>query len=206
MRRPSILQLLPSAIELGYVALVACVIILVGNGKLILERAGMISSAHLIGQQVSTKVTAGLDSLSRFQFTGTVVDFILWGGIGLIIYSALYAVIRVIRTGEYWRDFDTQEFVHPRQFDRNVYWRQVTINTIVGFILLAVFVVIATLYVIVAIPASFAYARRFILKPGFDTAVDLLMSFIVAFVATTILYFSLKLVIRHHRVTAAVET
>jgi hypothetical protein len=203
MRRPSITQLIPNTIELGYIALISFFIALLGNGRLILERTGFITSATLIGRQVSTKATAGLLQLDSFRFTANATSLIVWGATGLIIYSALQALVRTMRLVTYERDLDSTRFVHPRSFKHQAYWRGIVIDTIFGFALLALLVAIGILYIVVAIPMSFAYVQRFILHPGLSSIGDPLLGVIIVFVATTILYFTLKLVVRHHRIAIA---
>jgi len=202
MRRHPLRRLLPGAIELGYIAVVVCVLILAGNAKLILERAGLIGSASLIGQQVSTKASWGLNVLDTFRFTANVINLIVWGVMGLVIYSTLQAIVQGLRTIEYTRDVDSKLYVHPQNFTHHAYWRQIVAEAALGFVLLALLATGAILYIIVVVPASFAYLQRFILKPGLTTALDPLKSLVVAFVGTVVLYLVLKLVIRHHRVTA----
>jgi uncharacterized BrkB/YihY/UPF0761 family membrane protein len=200
MRRPLIKQLLPSTIEVGYIALVVCAILLLGNGKLILERIGFISSADLIGQQVSTKATTGLLALDSFRFTANAVDLMLWGATGLIIYSALQSVVRIMRIVAYERDFDSIRYVHPWDFTHRGYWRQVIKDTVLGFALLVALAIVSVLYIVVALPGSFAFIHRFILHPGILTLADGLLGFVATLAATTILYVFIKLVINHHRI------
>jgi len=206
MRRSPLSRIFPDPIQLSYVALITCIIVLCGNAKLLLQRAGMLSSASLIGQQVSNKATAGIDSLSTFRFTGTVITSLIWGGTGLIVYSILQATRRAVRMAAYRREFDSQQYAHPQQFTHESYWRQIIIDTILGFLLLAFLIVGFILYVVVALPASFTFAQRFILRPGITTLIDPLISFVIAFIATTVLFLVLKLVIRHHRINAIDES
>jgi hypothetical protein len=204
LRRP-LSQLLPNGIELGYIALTVCVLVIAGSAKLVLERVGLISSATLIGQQVTTRATWGLGVLDTLRFTASVINLIVWGATGLIIYSALQAVVRGLRTIQYERDFDSQRYVHPQNFTRKAYWRQVVVDTFLGFILLVLLVTMAILYTVVIVPASFSYMQRFILKPGLTTVLDPILGLGVAFVGTIALYLIFKLVVRHHRVSAIEE-
>jgi hypothetical protein len=204
MRRPSLSQLLPDTVELGYTMLITCMIILLGNAKLLLQKARLLSSADLIGQQFSTKVTTGFDSLSSFRFTGSVIAAIVWGGVGLVVYSALQAIWQAVRTARYRREFDSQQFVHPKQFTHDSYWRQIVADTILGFVLLTLLILCTILYVVIVLPASFAYTQRFIVNPGLTTALDPLVGIAITFITTTLLFFIVKLVVRHHRI-ASVE-
>ncbi|HUB93443.1 MAG TPA: hypothetical protein VMB52_02985 [Verrucomicrobiae bacterium] len=204
MHNSPIRQLLPNAIELGYVALTTFVLILAGNGKLMLERMGIIGSANLIGQQVTTKATSGLVTLSNFRATANAINLVVWGAIGLIIYSALQSIVKGLHTIQYERDL-AQQYVHPQGFTRQAYWRQIIASTIFGFTLLTLLVVGVILYVVVLIPASFAYLQRFILHPDLKTLADPFLSLAAAFIGTAVVYVLIKLVIRHHRATTIVE-
>ena len=202
MRRTPPSQLRPSSIELWYIAFIACVLILVGNGKLLLERAGLITSADLIGQQVSTTVLWGNNWLDNFRFTAGVINLLIWGATGLVIYSALQALVRAVRVFEYERDFDSQLYVHPQGFTHTSYWRQIIIDAVIGFALLAVFVVVLIGYIAVILPDSFVYMQHFILSPGLHTMLDPFIGFDIAWVGTAVIYILLRVVIRHHRISA----
>jgi hypothetical protein len=203
MHRTPLSQLRPNAIELWYVVFFSCALILIGNGKLILERAGLITSADLIGQQVSTKVLWGTNWLDNFQFTAGVINLIVWGGIGLIIYSTLQSVVRSLRIIAYERDFDSQLYVHPQGYTHQAYWKQIVMDAVLGFFLMAVFVICAIGYVFIVLPDGFVYVQHFILTPNIRTTVDPLIGLDIACVSTLIMYMMLKLVIRHHRVAAS---
>lgn len=201
MRRSLMSQLRPSGVEIGYILLITCAILLVGNGKLLLERAGLISSAHLIGEQVSTKVVWGTALLDTFRFTAGAINLIIWGGTGLIIYSVLQSLVQMLRTIQYNRDFDSNRYIHPRNFTHRGYWGQVATNAIAGFMLMAMLAVGAFAYIAIAVPDSFAYIHRFIFHPSLQNAVDLLIGIGIAFVATGILFTLVMLVIRHHQLS-----
>ncbi len=199
MRRSPLRLLWPNAIELWYVVFTSFAIVMAGNGKLMLEKAGLIGSAHLIGAQVSTKLLWGSNLLDTFRFTASAVSLIFWGATGLIIYSALQAMVTSLRDFEFRRDFDSNRYIHPQGFTHSGYWKQVIADAIFGFVLLALFAIGAFAYVAAAVPDSFAYFHRFILQPSLSTSLYLVLSFVITFVATLVLYILLKLVIRHHQ-------
>lgn len=200
MHPHSLRQLLPTSFECGYLMLVTVIITLLGSGRILLERVGMINSADLLSQQVSTKITASINSFDTFRFTGSVVNGIIWLGTGLIVYSMIQAILRSMRIVAYEREFNSAHYVHPTSFTRQAYIRQVAVDTILGFLLLAALAVSISLYAVVALPTSFAYMRHFIVHTSFSTAFEPLISLAVAFIATSVVYFLLKLVVRHHRI------
>lgn len=180
-------------------------LVLVGNGRLILERLGLIGSTSLIREQVSTRIDWGLSSFQSFRFSANAADLVVWGIVGLIIYSALEALVKSIRTVQFRRDFDSARYIHPQGYSSASFWQEVTTNAILGFLLLVCMVAGGILYVVASIPASFAYVQRFILRPNFFTAFDFLAGLAIAFVATTVMYLLIKLVVRHHRISQFVE-
>lgn len=202
-RRAPLGQLRPNSIELWYVGFISCTLLLIGNGKLLLERAGLVTSADLIGSKVSTKVLWGTNWFDNFRFTASIINLIIWGATGLVIYSALQSVVRSLRIIAYDRDFDSQLYVHPQGYTHERYWKQVVMDTIFGFMLMAIFVVCCIGYVFIALPDSFIYVEKFILAPGLHTAIDPFLGLDIACVGTGIVYLLLKLVIRHHRISTS---
>jgi uncharacterized membrane protein len=202
MRRTPLSQLRPATIEIYYIILFACLLIILGNGKLILQRAGLMDASDLIGQQVSIKVIWGTNWLDTFRFTAGIINLIVWGATGLIIYSALQSIVKTLRMIAYERDFDSQQFVHPQSYTHQAYWRQVIADALLGFTLLAVLALGTIAYVFIAVPDSFVYIQRFILHPSLGTTIDPFIGIDIAIVSTGILYMLIKLVIRHHRTVA----
>ena len=104
MRRPDLSQLsrlAPPGIELWYVALATGVLLFLGNGNVLLEKMGLIGTSDLIGQELSTKITHVFEFLSSLSFTANAASMLVWGGAGLIIYSTLQSVLRLLRTLQY---------------------------------------------------------------------------------------------------------
>ena len=202
MRRTPLSQLRPSTIEIYYIIFFACLLIILGNGKLILQRAGLIGASDLIGQQVSTKVLWGTNWIDTFRFTAGIINLIVWGATGLIIYSALQSGVKTLRMIAYERDFDSQQFVHPQDYTHQAYWRQIVADALLGFTLLAILALGLVAYTFVVVPDSFVYVQRFIMHPSLGTAIDPFVGFDIAVVGTGIVYMLIKLVIRHHRTVA----
>jgi len=203
MHRNSLSLLRPNVIELWYIFFISCVLLLVGNGKLLLQKAGLITSAQLIGQQVSTKVLWGTNWFDNFKFTAGVINLIVWGTVGLIIYTTLQSIVRSLRIFAYKRDFDSGLYVHPQGYTHQAYWRQIILSSVFGFVLLAVFAVCAIAYVFIALPDSFVHVEHFIVSPSFGGLIDPFVAISITCVTTGVMYILLKLVIQYHRISDA---
>jgi hypothetical protein len=202
MRRSPLGFLRPNLIELWYIVFISCAFILVGNAKLLLQRAGLISSAHLIGQQVSTKVIWGTNWLSTFRFTAGIINLIIWGATGLVIYSLLQSIVRTLRTIAFERDIDSGRFIHPQNYTHEAYWKQIIADTFLGFILLSLLALGIIGYLYIIVPDSFIFVQKLILHPSFRTLLDPFVGLDILCVGTGILYILIRLVIRHHKITA----
>lgn len=68
------------------------------------------------------KILSRLDSLS---FTNTVVTFLFWGLIGILIYGLTTALVRFWQAGEEDKELASDEYVHPTGFSRRRFWKQI---------------------------------------------------------------------------------
>jgi len=207
MRRPTLnqlSQLMPGTIELWYVALATGVLLLLGNGNVLLEKLSLIGTSDLIGQQVSTKVTRIFEFLSGLSFSANAASMIVWGGAGLIIYSSLQALLRYLRALQYEHDID-MTYSHPREYTHQHFVRQTVIDTLLGLALLVLLVLCLIVYFATLLPNSFAYVQHFLVTPSFTAALDPIYGLAVAFLGTVIVYIVLKLVINRHRLAMYTE-
>jgi hypothetical protein len=161
MHRSPLLRTLPNVIELIYILFVTCVLTLVGNAQLIAERIGLMGSANFISQQASTKVTPGFDTLRSFRFISETVELLIWGGIGLIAYSVLEALIRARRIARYHPSLDSSVHIQPQHVSHVATWRPILSDAVYSFVLLFLFLLVCGGYVILATPTSTAYMQRF---------------------------------------------
>jgi len=187
-----------SSVELWYVLFTTCGLLLAGNAKLLLERAGLIASANLVSQQLSAKAVLGINRI----FTANTATFFVWCVIGLMAYSLLSAFLKAARNIAYIRHIDSPQYVHPVYYTHRSYWRQVIVDASLHFLFFALLIAGGAAYVIVVIPLSFVYTSTYILQPSLQHAVYVPVSLAALFLSTAIVYVLLRLVIRNHRVTS----
>lgn len=191
-------QLLLSAFELWCVALVSLGLLIVGNARIFLERYGLIGSSAEIHRQLTSQVSSGLSVLDSFTVTPALVTFITWGMIGLVLFSIIQAAVRASGIVRLERDLSSNRYVHPQNFDRGVYWKRIATDAVLSFVLLALLVAAAVMYVVFAVPVGFAYVQRFLLHISLPHTFDLLAGLFTIFVGTALLYWLIKLAVWHH--------
>jgi hypothetical protein len=191
-------QLFLSTFELWCIALVSLALLIAGSAQVFLERYGLIGSSAEIHRQLTSQVSSGLSVLDSFTVTPAVVTFITWGLIGLVLFSVIQAAARASGIVRFERDLSSNRYVHPQNFDRATYWRRIVTDTLLSFVLLALLVAAAVMYVVFAVPVSFVYVQRFLLHVSLPHTLDLLAGLFTIFVGTTALYWLIKLAAWHH--------
>lgn len=198
MQSHSRYSFLPTSFELWCIALSSFALLLVGNARLLLERYGLVSSTHVVGQQLSGHFTSGLGVVDSFSFTPGLVTLIVWGGVGILIFSLTQACVRASAAVSYKRQLGSNRFVHPTGFNRQTYWHQVLSHTALSFGALALLIVAAALYLLFVIPVSFYYAQTFLLDASLAHLAHLLIGIFVALAGTTTLYCIAKFARQQH--------
>jgi len=198
MQHPASRPFLLSKFELWCLSLSSLGLLIVGNARLFLERYGLVSSSHVVGQELSGHFTSGLGVLDSFSITPGLVTLIVWGGIGMIIFSLTQAIMRASAAVSYQRELSSNRFVHPAGFDRQTYWRQILKHTALSFGLLALLALATALYLLFVIPVSFYYTQTFLLAVSLNHLPSLLVGLFAALVGTTVLYYIAKLLRWQH--------
>lgn len=190
---------LPSGIELGYVALAAFALLLVGNAKFILQRYGLIGPSALVQRQLAHGVGSGLQYLDSFNITAGAVNFIIWSLVGLVGFSVVQALLKATGIIRFERDLSSNRYVHPQNFDRKVYWRHIVTDAAISFILLALLAAVTALYVVIIVPTALNYTQQFIISSDMSHLGSLAIGAVTAFAGTFVVYALWKLVVWHHR-------
>ena len=189
----------PSALETWGVAFFALVIIVLGNTQDLLQRYNLISSSRVVHDQLSKGVTHGLRTLDSFAVTQNATTFIVWGLVGLITFSVIQTIWQTSQRVQYEEAVSSNEFIHPQNFNRTTYWQVILTNLVLSIAFLALFFVLAVVYVLFVFPFATHHVGHFLLRPGFSNIPDLLVGLFVGFVSTYALYVAWKLVVWHRR-------
>jgi hypothetical protein len=197
----SLPKLFPSSTETAGIAFVSLLIVLLGNGKDLLERYGLLNSSQLVQKQLGNQVGSGLGKLDTFKFTDSVVSFAVWGVVGLISFSLLQAVLRTSNQIKYHKAVGSNRYVHPANFTRERFWRHIVIDTALSFGFLLLIVATVVFYFTYTLPKGFTHARRFLLHVSVTRVGDLLLGLVMVFVGTYLVYAAVRLALRHYHTT-----
>lgn len=194
-----LIYFLPNGAELIGTTFATFLIVLLGNGKDLLDRYGLSSSSAVVRQNIGNSFGSGLTKLDSFRFTNGVVTFGIWAIVGLVSLSVLQAILRVSSEVSYDKEVGSSHYVHPNNFSRTKYWRQILLNALFSFGSLLLLVLMAGVYLFAVLPRGFLYARRFLLHITVPGIGYLLAGLAIVFIGTLALYICIKLVMVHHR-------
>ena len=82
-------------------------------------------------------ITKGLAVLDALSFTNTVVTFLFWGLVGIIIYGFTTVMVRLWQLSQEDKELASDEYIHPADFSRQAYWRQILEKEAFSTVLLA---------------------------------------------------------------------
>lgn len=194
-------KIFPTAYEFWYLALATVALVLVGNGKVILEHYNLIASSNILRNEFSDSVGSGLHLLDNFQATPGLVTFVTWGLVGLIVLGIVQSFVRASGLIAFERDLSSNQYIHPQNFSRHRYWERIIIDSIVSFLLLFLLVIGAGLYVVFLVPFSFGLVQTNVLHASLMHFVGMSLGMVAIFVGTTLLYMLLKLVVWHRHIS-----
>jgi hypothetical protein len=192
-------RVLPSTLEIWWVSFAVVILLVAGNAKLFLQRYDLIDSSALIHSQLSSKVTSGLNVLDSFGFTSSVVTFVVWAFVGVLVLSIMQACMHFSRTMQHHRELASNEYSHPENFNREHYLKQAAVGTALSFAFTSLLVTSLILYLLYVVPVAFSYVRQFLLDASIGHVIALLLGIFTAFVGTMLLYVVFKLVLRQYR-------
>lgn len=91
----------------------------------IIRHLQLTQAQTLLLDKTEHAITSFLAVLDSFSFTNTVVTFLFWGFIGIIIYGLTTALVRLWQAGEEEKELISDEYVHPAGFSKKQFWRQI---------------------------------------------------------------------------------
>lgn len=190
-----------SSFELWCVGLATLALLIGGNARLFLEHYGLLGSSEIVGHQLSNRFTDGLSLIDAFTLTPEVVTFLTWAIIGLVLFSIAQAVRRASANIALTEELGTDRYIHPDNFDRRRYWRQVAIDAGISLVLLLLALTGAALYMLLVVPVGFMYVQDFLLTLKAAQLVDLTLGLFVTYIGGLVLYFIAKATVRHYQKT-----
>ena len=111
----------PDGIDIGYAAIFAALLMFIGNLANILDAYDVAGSRQFLQSEIGQTITGFLSKIDDLQFSKSVVLFLFWAFVGLIVYTIVQTVISQKSSYEYKKEVGSGQYIHPESFDQAAY-------------------------------------------------------------------------------------
>lgn len=191
--------LVPSVFEVIAVAFAALAIVLLANSRQLLSYYDLQSSNQLIKSSAGGAMSQGLSRLDNFTWTGPVVTFLIWAGIGVICFSIAQGLVRAYKEFEFEEELSSTRYIHPSTFTKARFWKGVVkdfTGTTVGLLLVAAAVIC---FLLLVLPVGMAYSRVFLFDVSVSNFLYIILGLAVIFAGLVVIDVFVRILLQHRR-------
>lgn len=167
----------PDGVDFGYSALLAGVLMLLGNLATLLDSFNVPGSRQLLQSELGQSITSFLEKIDDFSFTKTGVLFLFWCFVGLVVYYVVQTLMTANSEVQYEREVASSQYVHPTGFDRSAYRRQVVRSHFAKFGLSVLFGVSIVVLFALILPFADSKLASLITQPSVSFGLMSLLGF-----------------------------
>lgn len=194
--------LIPSVFEVIAVAFAAIVIVLLANSRQLLSYYDLQSSNQLIKSSAGGAMSQGLSRLDNFTWTGPVVTFLIWAGVGVICFSIAQGLVRAYQEFEFEEELSSNRYIHPSTFTKAGFWKGVAkdfAGTTVSLLLVAASVIC---FLLLVLPVGMAYSRVFLFGVSVSNFLYIVLGLTVIFAGLVVIDVLMRLLLQRRRLIA----
>lgn len=115
----------PSHFELFAVAGVGLISFFIIAVPTLIRHLKLTHAQTVLLDNIGHGVEKALSKLDSLSFTNTVVTFLFWGIVGIVIYGMTTALVKLWQAGEEDKELASEQYVHPQGFSRRQFWKQI---------------------------------------------------------------------------------
>lgn len=192
----------PSKIEMVVLFILGCILGTFPGITQALDIYGAQASWSVVLASVSGVVGRLLTWLDSLKITATVVTFIIWVVIGLIVVCIIEAFISVTRQVAYEAEYSSGKFFHPGHFSRLSFWRHVAIQSLATIAITGLLLALVFLSLVYILPIASTYASSFAFETGLNAPGYITLGLAVIFIDLFALDVCVRLFLHRNRAVA----
>ncbi len=189
----------PSGIDIAYCAVVVLVGLFVIMLPTVFDTYNLLGAREILESGFGDFVGKILASIDKLSFTNSVVTFMFWGVVGMVVYALVSSLLRALQRAESERELASDEYVHPAVFSRATFWREELIESAVTFASFVLFGVVTIVVLLQLLPTTTIHLRSVVATSGTEDIVPALAATALLFVGTCLVMLAYKLW-RHRKV------
>lgn len=183
----------PSIAAVVYSQVVVAILCLVSVLPTIVTEVGLTGIKQFLASGFGHWLNQILQAIDKFQMTNTVVTFLFWGAVGMVVYGFVTALLRGIQTANLERELIGGEYVHPANFTKVRFWREEFLRSAIAIITFILFVILLVTVVAGVLPTVIVYLRALIVHPSSSQIVPLATSTLLLLLGNYLTLFSWRL-------------
>jgi hypothetical protein len=130
--------------------------------------------------------------VDQLSFTNSVVTFMLWGVVGIVVYGLVSSLLRALAKVELGHELASEKYVHPETFSRAKFWREELLISATSALGLVLLVAMTVLVVFTILPTATIHLRSLITSGG-EGIWPAVASTVLLIIAMAIVIFTYKL-------------
>jgi hypothetical protein len=132
----------------------ALVAFFLATTPILIEHYHLTQAQELLVHRLWHAVKNVLAKLDALSFTSTIVTFLFWGLVGIVIYGLTTSLVRLWQAGEEDKELASDDYVHPTGFSRQHYWKQIIEKEAFSAGLLTLELIVVSVTLFWAFPAA----------------------------------------------------
>lgn len=156
----------PSGIDFAYCATAVLLLLVVLLLPTIFDTYNLLGAGEMLESGLGNAFGKILVSIDQLSFTNSVVTFMLWSVVGMIVYGFVSSLLRALQKAELKRELMSDEYVHPADFSRAKFWREELIASATTFLTFVLFLAITAMVLLRLLPTTTVHLRSLITSNG----------------------------------------
>lgn len=183
----------PSGIDIAYCAAVMWLALFVVMLPTMFETYNLVGARRMLETGIGNFVGTVLASVDQWSFTNSIVTFMFWGMIGMVVYAFVSSLIRAMQKAEEERELASDEYVHPADFSRTKFWLEELLESAITFLTFVVFVLVSTFVLLQLLPTVTVHLRSLITSTDNSELLPVVASIALLFIGACIIMLTYKL-------------
>lgn len=183
----------PSGIDIAYCA----VVVLAGLYMIMLptmfDTYNLFSARKMLESEFGKILEATLASIDRLSFTNTIVTFMFWGIVGMIVYALVSSVFRALQRAEMERELASDDYVHPADFSKAKFWREELLESAITFCSFVLFGLVTAVLLLQLLPTATVHLRYLLNSADNLGLLPAIASIVLLFIGACLTMVSFKL-------------
>ncbi|MBP9852860.1 MAG: hypothetical protein QG629_223 [Patescibacteria group bacterium] len=123
----------PDGVDFAYATIFSALLMVLGNLGTILDAYDVAGTRQFVQSQAGQNITGFLAKIDDFEFSKTVVLFLFWCFVGLIVYFIVQSILSANSKYSYQKEVGSGQYTHPESFDQKAYQQFLLRQRIVHF-------------------------------------------------------------------------